>query len=277
MKELLDNPFFQSGIAPFLVSLILAAVLRKTRFVGLAVGAGFLVLVALALDFSFESLTATRKMVIAGTVAVLLIIPLELFTARASERVTTGVLTGVSLLAAAAAVWTVLRILQYQESGAWKAALAVVIYMAALVGSSAVVSRDTVRGGSTALLLGLGGGVLAWGGASALLSQVGIAVGAAAGGALLIQMITGQRAPTGWTLALPASVVTGLISIIGVATGELRWYFLLPTLLIPWATRFVDTGRRPLWVNAFLTSLAALVPVLLAVAWEWALRTPSAP
>ena len=65
-----------------------------------------------------------------------------------------------------------------------------------------------MRGGSTALLLGLGGGVLAWGGASALLSQVGIAVGAAAGGALLIQMITGQRAPTGWTLALPAGPPT---------------------------------------------------------------------
>ena len=68
------------------------------------------------------------------------------------------------------------------------------------------------------------------------MAQAGIAIGASAGAVLLIQMLTGKPAPLGWTLALPANVVAGLVGLLAVFTGALPWYCLLPTLAIPWAT-----------------------------------------
>ena len=92
-----------------------------------------------------------------------------------------------------------------------------------------------MRSSSAALILGLGAGALALLGASAMLAQIGIALGAASGATLLVQMIAGRRAPVGWTLALPASVIAALVGLLSVFTGELRWYCLLPTLAVPWA------------------------------------------
>ena len=42
MQELLTNPVVQSSAAPFLVGLVVAAILFPVRLAGLAAGAGFL-------------------------------------------------------------------------------------------------------------------------------------------------------------------------------------------------------------------------------------------
>ena len=125
-------------------------------------------------------------------------------------------------------------------------------------------------------MLGLASGALAWLGASALLAQVGIAIGAAAGATLLVQMLAGKRAPTGTSISLPASVVAGLVGVLAVFTGTLPWYCLLPTLAIPWASRMVAAGSRPVWQTAFLTAFVALIPLLLALGLAWiSAGTPS--
>ncbi len=141
--------------------------------------------------------------------------------------------------------------------------------MIVLVASGFAVREDPVRSASAALLLGLGAGVLSLLGASVTLTQVGIAIGAGAGAVLLVQMVTGRRAPAGWTLTLPATVVAGLLGLLSVFTGELRWYYLVPLLAVPWAARLVPAGHGPVWRSAIVTSLAALVPTALAVAVAW--------
>jgi hypothetical protein len=266
MDELMQNPAVQAGVVPFAVALVAAALLRKTRFLGLAQIAGFTALIALAIGFSFESLTATRKLVIVGllTFAPLLLLELKDGSTRTAFR------SGVALLAGLAAVWVALRVLQQKEgTGALVAGVAVAAYLFMLVESTLRVSTDSVRGSATGLMLGLASGALALLGASALMAQVGIAVGAAAGAALLVQMISGTRAPTGATLSLPASVIAGLVGLLAVLTGTLPWFCLLPTLAIPWATRLVPAGTRPVWLTAFLTSLAACIPLLLALGLAW--------
>lgn len=266
MNDLLNNPAVQAGVAPFVVALVAAVLLHRTRLLGLAIGAGFLTVVFLALGFSFDSLTSVRKMILCGAIATALVLVIE----AASLAAQPAIRAALALAAAAAAIWVVSRLLQQLE---WMPALlagaGAVIYMMALVESGNRLGNDSVRAASAALVLGLCSGVLALLGASASLAQVGIAVGAGAGATLLIQMMTGKYAPTGWTLAMPATVVAGLVGLLSVFTGALPWYCLLPTLAVPWATRLVPAGKKPVWLAAFLCALAALVPMLLAVALAW--------
>lgn len=273
MNELLQNPAIQAGVLPFVSALIVAGLFVRTRFMGLAQIAGFAVLSALAIGFSFESLTSTRKLVLVGLCTLLPILLLEFKDGpmRPAAR------AAVALVAGLAGVWVALRVLQQKELGtALLAGSAAGCYLAALVESTLRVSGDTVRGAATGLALGLASGALALLGASALLAQMGIAVGAAAGATLLVQMVAGKCAPAGATVSLPASVVAGLVGLLAVFTGALPWYCLLPTLAIPWAARMVPVGLRPVWQTAFLTAFAAFVPLLLAVGLAWfAAGTPS--
>lgn len=263
MDTLLTHPAVQAGVAPFAMALIAAAALHRSRLLGLAIGAAFLTVVALTIGFSFESLTSMRKMVLAGLVASLLVLPLELASIGPGPRVrwTLAAAAGV------AGLWAVLRVLQQREiEFALIGGLAAAAFMVSLVASGFAVRDDPVRSASTALLLGLGAGVLSLLGASVTLTQVGIAIGAGAGAVLLVQMVTGRRGPSGWTLTLPATVLAGLLGLLSVFTGTLPWYCLVPLLAVPWAARCVPAGERPVWLTAMTTSLAALVPTVLAVA-----------
>lgn len=266
MEQLLANPAVQAGVAPFLAALLVSAPLRRTRWLGLAIGVGFAVVIALTVGFSFESLTSMRKLVLVGLGAVVLTLALE--AAQVPAR--PAIRAALAAAAALAAVWVVLRVLQQKETGlALLGGLGAALYMAALMESTKRISADPVRASACALILGLGAGALALLGASALLAQIGIAIGAGAGATLLVQMLVGQRAPAGWTLALLATVVAGLVGLLAVFTGSLPWYCLLPTLAIPWATRLVRAGETPVWRTSIITAVAALIPVLLAVGLAW--------
>lgn len=58
MSDLFDHPAIQAGAAPFVVALVVAVRLRRTRLMGLAVSAAFMVLVALTVGYSFEVVLA---------------------------------------------------------------------------------------------------------------------------------------------------------------------------------------------------------------------------
>lgn len=266
MDTLLDHPAVQAGVAPFVVALLVAAALRRSRLLGLAVGAAFVTVIALTIGFSFESLTSMRKLVLVGLVASVLVLALERTSVAPGPRMRWALAGAAGL----AGVWVVLRVLQQREIGlALTGGLAAAAFLVALVASGFAVREDPVRSASATLLLGLGAGVLSLLAASVTLAQVGIAIGAGAGAVLLVQMVTGGRAPVGWTLTLPATVVVGLLGLLSVFTGALPWYCLIPLLAVPWAVRLVPTAESPVWLSAIATSLAALVPVALAVTLAW--------
>jgi hypothetical protein len=139
----------------------------------------------------------------------------------------------------------------------------------ALLFESSLRVDDGVSAAATSLMLGLAAGALALLGASALLAQIGIAVGAGAGAVLLIHMAGLKRGPAGWTLVLPAATICSLVGLLAVFTGSLPWFCLLPTLAIPWAARLARRERDAPWLAAVLTSLAGVVPLLLAVGLAW--------
>ena len=267
MNDFLANPAVQAGLAPFVVALLLAAILLRSRLMGLAIGAGFATVVFLAIGFSFEPLTAVRKMILCGAGACAVLLLLELF--EVAPR--TAVRLPLALASGLAAVWVVSRVLQQQETGsALLAAVGAAAYVALLVDGSTRASHDPIALAASSLMMGLCVGVLALLGASASIAQLGIGIGAASGAALLVQMVCGRRAALGWTLALPAGLLSGLIGVLAVFIASLPWYCLLPTLLIPWAPRFYPTtAKRSVWVTGFLMAMLAFIPVLVAVALAW--------
>jgi hypothetical protein len=266
MDELLANPAVQGAAAPFIVALAVAALLMRSRFAGLAVCAAIAVVAALSMGFSLESLTASRKLVLVvlATGAVILLAGLDAPAGRPAAR------TAVAVAAGLATVWVLLRVLQQAEAPrGWLTGGAAALFVALLAFENQRDGEDPVRTAAASLWLGLGAGVLALLGGSAVLALVGIAVGAGAGAVLLIQMITGRPLPANWALGLPAAVAAGLVAVVSVFTGQLPWYAPLPLLAVPFAARLLPAGARPAWLHAFLSASAALVPALLAVALAW--------
>lgn len=271
MDELLQNPAFQAGIAPFVVALPLAILLARTRLLGLAQLAGFLVLAGMAIGFSLESLTAVKRLVLVAVGSGVAILVLELLGGRAD-----ALRWVVLAFLAVGCTWMLWRLLvQKETSVALLTGVLAAAYVTVLAGSMLLVSRDPVRGASAGLMIGLGMGAVAILGASAVLGSVTIAVGAAAGATLLAQMVRGE-APTGATISLPAATVTGLAGVLATQSAVVPWYCLVPVLAAPWATRLVPAGSLPKpWMRAFACSALALLPMLVAVALAWALPQSS--
>lgn len=273
MDDLLQNPAIQAGIAPFVLALPLAFLLARTKLLGLAQLAGFLVLAGLAIGFSFESLTALKKLVLLAVGSGVAVLVLELLPVRSS-----ALRWAVLALLAGGCIWMLWRLLAQKEStaAAVLTGAVAVAYVAALAGSMLHISKDPVGGASAGLMIGLGTGAVAILGASAVLGSATIAVGAAAGATLLAQMVRGQ-APAGTSVSLPAATVTGLAGVLATQSAVLPWYCLLPILAAPWATRLVSPERLPkAWVRAFACSALALIPMLVAIALAWALPQAAA-
>ena len=265
MPELLDHPAFQAAVLPFLAALAAAALLRRTAALGLAVGAGFMAMVAATIGFSFEPMTSQRKLVLLAAAVVALVPLLEAIPKQRRKWAARAL----AVAAAVSGVWLVLRVLQQQEAGrALIGGAAAACYMAALVSSAQRTGGDTTHAAASSLGMGLATGALALLGASALLAQMGIAVAASAGAVLLVLAMAGHGAPS-WTLALPAAMTCGLVGLLAVFTGALPWYCLLPVVAIPWAVRLAPVAGRAPWQAGALAGAAALVPASLSIVLAW--------
>jgi hypothetical protein len=265
MTDLLMNPAIQAAVLPFLVAAVLAAALSSTRFLAVAVVSGVVVLLYLTVGFAFEPLTAVRKATLLIFASAALALALE--ASGVGPRKST--IAALALGASVGAVWAMQRVLEQQEPRtAWLAALGAMAYVALLVGGTLVVASNTLRGAVAGACVGLGNGLLAVLGASALLGQLGVALGTACAAVALVQMLRGKEAPAGWTMALPAAVGAALVGVLACATGELNWVHLLPLLLVAPACWLVpaNAGRKP-WQQAMVAGTVGMLPVFAAVAW----------
>lgn len=269
MQELLNNPAVQGGLAPFVVALIVAELLQRMRLSGLAIIAGFAATVYLASDFSIEPLTAARKIVLLGLLAAALALPLMLFNPRWLRPL-------LAVAGGTAAVWAMSRILQQQPAAPmllWGGGCA--LYVGWLVFWMDGLGDAAMRAGSAGLALGMGTGGAALFGASALLGQFGLALGAAAGAYLLIQMLTDGPLPCGRGYTLPLSLIAGLTACLAVLTADLPWYALSVLALIPVAARIPLPGKQALWIQSVLLSAVTLACAATAIYLTW--RVAGAP
>ena len=154
---------------------------------------------------------------------------------------------------------------------AWTLAGGAFTFTLVATGSAiAVGATSSLRAAVIGACLGWGSGVLALLGASALLAQLGLALGTASAAVALVQMVRGREAPLGWTVGVPTAMAAALIGVLASATGELRWYCLIPLPFAPLAGYLVPIGalRKP-WQTAFATGFATLVPIAVAVGLAW--------
>jgi hypothetical protein len=168
------------------------------------------------------------------------------------------------------------RILQQQEMThmlLWGAGCA--LYVGWLVFWFDGLNDASMRAGSAGMALGIGSGVAALFGASALLGQFSLAIGAAAGAYLLIQMLTNSTLPCGRSYTLPLALITGLSGCLAVLTAQLPWYVLPVLAVIPVVAKIPLPAKQALWVQSVLLSVVTLVCAAGAVYLTW--RVAGAP
>ncbi len=265
MNELLDNPAVQAGIIPALVGLVAGAALLRTRWLALVPVAALAAVVSLALGWSMEPLTTVRKVVLCALGAGVLALVLEALSV-APGRVLRALL---ALAAAGAALWVGSRALaQLEGSALWLRVALLAVVAAAVVSGFVATAGDPLKALAAASVLGFTAGFLALLGASASQAFMGIGIGAASGVAVLLQMARG-RAPETRFLLLPVLAFAALAPMVGHLTGGLTWLALLPLPFVAPAAALIEAPDRPVWQQALLSGLPALVPALVALALAW--------
>lgn len=263
MHELLAHPAVQAGLAPFLLALLTAELLQRLRLSGLAIIAGFAITVYLVSSFAFEPLTSTRKIIWLGLASGALAVVLTLLNSSLWRPV-------VAVLGGAAAVWVCIRVLQQQEIGTalqWGTGCA--LYAGWLVFWMDTLHESPVRAASAGMGLALGTGVAVLVGASALLGQFGLALGAATMAYLLIMMLSNSYLPCGRTFTLPLALISGLLACLAVLTARLPWYTLPVLAAIPLAARLPVSEKLGVWVQSTLLSTATMTLAAVAVYLSW--------
>jgi hypothetical protein len=197
---LMHEPLVQAGLAPFLAGLLVALLLFKLRLGGLAAAAGFCTTAWLMGDLQFTPLTAKRKLMLLAVAAPVLGLLVDLaFRPGRTTAYVLGVLFG------AASVWVFSSVLlQKQPVQMFIIGGGIALFVAWTVAFTASLHANSVRGGAAALGLGLGAGCAALMGAAAPYPQLGMALGAAAGGFLLVQMLLGASTPALSSASPPA-------------------------------------------------------------------------
>jgi hypothetical protein len=264
LHGLLANPIVQSSVLPLAAGLACAALLYPLRLEGLAAIAGFLVAVFAIGNFAFEPLTATRKIVLVGAAAAVLG---ALFDALVKPNRFNGPALGA--IAGGAALWVFASVLRQKapvEAAAFGAG--VFALTAWLVAATVTLRFDPARAGAAGLALGLGSGVAAVLGASALIGQYGMAYGAACGGFLLLLLALGPRVQAGTSLTLSAAVLGALLGAAGVLLAELHWASLAALALVPVLVRLPLPGA-PLWMKPVVACVYALLAAGGACAIAW--------
>jgi hypothetical protein len=264
LSELVAHPAFQGGIAPFVVALVVVLLLQPLRLSGMAVTAGFVTAMVLAIGgLQFTPLTALRKVLILGLAAPLAGILVDF----AFKPTRLGALL-LALAAGAATLWVFWPVLANKPPGeAWLRGGAVVGAAVLMVGS--MPAGDAIRAGAGGLALGVGVGLAAIFGATLTYGIYGAAVGAAAGAFLLPQMITGRKGTAGATFCLPAALLAALVGGGAVLLAELQWYCLAILAFVPLAVRLPGPERAAAWVQAVIFSLYGFVVAAIACYLAW--------
>jgi len=269
MDELLNNPAIQvavqGGLGPFVVALVVALALARTRFAWLAIVAGYATQVALSTGFSFTPLSASRKILLLCLLAPIVGIAVDALSPRAR-----AVAYGIAALAGLAAVWVFITVLAQKEGGgAWLYGLGVVAYVAAMVAALLSLRNDPLRAAAAGLGLGLATGIVALMSASIGFLTAGIAVAAASGALLLVYAFRSEPAPPGVLGTLSIGIMIALFAEGALMLAQLPWYALVALLAVPLAVRLPVRETASPFVRAAVLAFYALVAALVPIAAVW--------
>ena len=265
MSEFFDHPAFQGGVAPFVVALIVAFALGRTRFVWLAIMPAYATMVALDTGFTLFPPTVARK-----TWLIALLVPLAGVAADRYRRSSRQLVLGLAIAAGLLSLWVFRSVLQNREGAmAVAAGVGIAVFVAAMVAAVLRLRDDGVRCGAAGLGLGLAAGIGGILSASIGALVAGVAIAAACAAMLVVQVVLKRAIAPGFTGALPIGMIVALIAAGTQQLALLPWYALPLFLLVPLAASVPMPGAGPLLARASTLSgwtvTAAVVPV--SIAW----------
>ena len=266
MQEMLANPAVQGGLAPFIAALVVAALFAPFRLGGLAVVAAFATAVYFIAGFTFEPLTATRKIILLGFAA-----PLAGIVIDFAFRPTRFEAWALALAGGAAAAWIFWPILAPKgiERTLLPGGVALLATAWTVGFSHSRLAEDGVRAGAAGLALGAGAGGAAILGASLTYGLYGLAVAAGSGAFLLMQMIIGRKIHAGATFMLAAALITALLAAAAMILAQVPWYAVAALALVPLAASLPVNAGAPVWLQALLLSFFGFFVAGIACALAW--------
>ena len=266
MTDLLSNPAIQSGIIPLIVAIVVAVILKRFEgyWSGLSFAVAYYLSVYLAVGFQFYPFTSTRKILIVGLVAIMLGLIIDAKKIKTKHLYITLLTLGIG-----SALWVIWPILLRQE-GIMILTMSVPAlgYVAWLTLGMNQLRNHNDRVAMVALALGLGTGISAILGASALVGQLGIAIGAIAGAMLLLSLFK-QNVKLGSTFALPVGLLSGLLGMGAVIYASLPWYCLIPMAATP-LTSYIQLPNNLTKIKSLLILAAITLPfpvISIVLAW----------
>lgn len=266
MNQLLSNPAVQSGILPLVVALICAMILKRFNgyWTGLSFAIAYYLSAYLSAGFQFYPFTSTRKILLLGIVAIALGLIID--NTKFNKK---NLYIALSMFAAGATLWLLWPLLSRQEG---TMLLAITIASLLHVGWLTVgIHKIRAQADQTAMIalgLGLGTGISAILGASALIGQLGIAIGAIAG-AMLLLLLFKQNIKLGSTFILPVCLLSGLLGVTAVSYASLPWYCLIPLFVLPFTTYIQIPGNLTKIKLLFVLAAITLPLPLISIALAW--------
>lgn len=251
---MIHEPWAQAGLVPFLAGFVVALLLFRLRLGGLAAVAGFCATAWLMGVLELSSGTARQRMMQLALLAPALgLVADVVFGAGRMTAYVLGAFFG------GAALWAFsATIMQKPPVQAFIFGGGIVLFVAWTVAFTASLHGNSVRGGAAGLGLGLGAGFAALFSIGGAFAPLGMALGAASGGFLLVQVILGQRIDAGLVFCLAAGVQGALVAAAALTLGALDWIPLVILAAVPLAARLPLPARWPVWGQSFLATLYTL-------------------
>jgi len=264
MNEWMEHPAFQAGVAPLVVAFIVGFALRDTRYAWLAIVAGYATVVAQTIGFTFDPLTASRKVLLLALAAPLVGIVLD---ATLPGRMAVAI---VAIALGATSLWVFQSVLA--QRSAQEVVLmggGVAVFVTVLVALLLRLRGDGLRTGASGVGLGLALGIAALLSASVGTFMTGIAIAAAAGAMMLVQLARREPVVPGALGALSIAVPVGLGTGATFMLAQLPWYAMPALLLVPAAVLLPSASEGGVWRRSLVVGFTALAAAALPVLAAW--------
>jgi len=262
METLLEHPAIQSGAAPFIFSLIFAGIFyRSSLIAGLSITLGFFISVLLTTGFSFEPLTSTRKI----TLLVLLSPVIGVLLCNLKSH-SAFILNLFSLIGGLAMLWILWPVLSRNPADMIIPVLGYMVYAGWMVNIFIRLGdTSSIAAGSAATSVGFAVGISALIGASALLGQMGLSLGAAAAAYLLVQLVFKQDIDAGKTVTFTSGLIAALVLPAAVVYAKVPWIVLPIVAIVPIIAFYPFEDDDSIWKNTITTVAVMAIPIGLAI------------
>ena len=259
---LLDHPAVQSGVAPFLCALLVAGLFyRVSALAGLAIISGFIISIALSTGFSFEPLTSTRKITL-----LILISPLLGLLMSYYGKYSKLWLNIFYLLGGLSILWVLWPVLSRNPVDLIMPVIAYMIYAGWMVGIFLRLSETTsLAAGAASTAVGFGVGITVLIGASALLGQMGLSLGAAGAAYLFVQLISKRDVEAGFTVTLTSGFIAALILPAAVVYAKVPWIVLPLMAIVPIIAFYPFEDEDNTWGNTITLLAVMALPIGYAI------------